>query len=232
MVNKICEVRKMEEMIRNPPTDENSNIEEEEKPKRLYTHCVVSYASLDEIKPLLAQAKHYAYVLHDKVKEDESNGVHYHIIATFEQQKSFQWVRKQVVSEQNTFTEPIKGDIDDVLTYFAHEGQSGHGYHYGRESIVYDDRRYWHLRAGTGDKEENTNDVFMDDLLSKDFTVEKMCRKYGRDFAKNFRSYLMCRDYVMQERIDKTFAAIRENVGDENYERKKINVNSESIYKQ
>lgn len=228
----------MKENVRNPPQAEETKLEpelapeEEKESTRRYTHCIVSYASLDEIKPLLKQAKHYAYILHDKVKEDESNGEHYHIIATFEQQKSFNWIRKQVVSEQNTFTEAVKGDIDDVLTYFAHEGQSGHGYHYGKENIVYDDLRYWSIRSKSGDKEENVNDVFMDDLLSANFTVEKMCRKYGRDFAKNFRSYLLCRDYVLIERIDKDFAKIRVNVSEENYERGNIYGNSEGIYKQ
>lgn len=201
----------MSEIVRNPPQLE----EEVDTTKRSYTHCIVSYATLLELTPLLDKAKHYAYVLHDRVEEDNSNGAHYHIIATFEQQKSFNWVRKQVVSEQNTFTEPVKGDIDDVLAYFAHEGQSGHGYHYGRENIVFDDKKYWSLRSKTGDREENTNDVFMDDLLSSDFSVEKMCRKYGRDFAKNFKSYLMCRAYVLEERNEKNFNELRANAGEE-----------------
>jgi hypothetical protein len=171
---------------------------EEKETKRYYTHCIVSYASLEEVQPLLEQAKHYAYVLHDKVVEDSSNGVHYHIIATFEREKSFAWVRKQVHSDQNTFTEPLKGDVEDMLEYFTHKNEPEKGQYH--DSIVYDDYEYWKRRARTGDKEENKNDTFVDDLISSDFSIERMSRKYGRDFIKNYKSYLDARNAILFER--------------------------------
>lgn len=174
-----------------------TNETRQEETKRLYTHCIVSYASIEELQPLLSRTKHHAYIKHWATDEDESNSEHYHIIATFEREKSFAWVRKQVKSEQNTFTEPLKGDIEDVLEYFIHGGKSGHGHKYEKDEIVYDDISYWQKRAGTGEKEEDKNEAFMDDLLASDFSVEKMCRKYGRDFAKNMRKYVECREYIL-----------------------------------
>lgn len=180
--------------------DENvmvqNNVEDEKK--RLYTHCIVSYASLEELQPLLSQAKHYAYVFHFKCVEDNSSSPHYHILATFEREKSFAWVRKQVQSTQNTFTEPLKGDVEDILDYFTHKNEPTKGQYI--DSIVYDDYEYWKRRARSGDKEENVNDTFVDDLISADFSIERMSRKYGRDFIKNYKSYLDARNAILFER--------------------------------
>jgi hypothetical protein len=171
---------------------------EENEVKRFYTHCVVSYASLEELQPLLSQAKHYAYVFHFKCAEDNSSSPHYHILATFEREKSFAWVRKQVKSDQNTFTEPLKGDVDDIFQYFTHQNEPDKGQYV--DSIVYDDYEYWKRRARTGDKEENKNDTFVDDLISPDFSIEKMSRKYGRDFIKNHKAYIEARKAILFER--------------------------------
>lgn len=166
---------------------------------RYYTHVIVSYAKIEELLPLLEQAKHFAWIYHDKVEEDNSPGPHYHILATFERAKSFQWVRKQVVSEQNTFTELLEGDIDDVLTYFTHEKETHKG-QYTKNEIVYDDEEYWTKRRKDGDNEENKNDVFINDLCSDNFSVERMARLYGRDFLKNLKSYVYARQVILAER--------------------------------
>lgn len=166
--------------------------------ERHYTHSIVSYASIEDIRRLLDKAKAWAYILHDK---DEGKAPHYHIVATFSEQKSFKWVREQVISatNQNTFSEAIKGEIGDVLDYFIHKGWTDK-YQYSNEDIVYSNREYWDKRLERGEDEENKNDTFMDDLLSSDFSAEKMGRKYGRDFIKNFKSYNEFRKMVLYER--------------------------------
>lgn len=172
--------------------------EEEVKARRYYTHVIVSYASEEEVvNGLLSKAKHWAYIVHDKDVTDK----HIHAIVTFEQQKSFNWVRKQVISEsgQNTFAELVKGDVDDVITYFTHKKEQNK-HQYNKEDIVYSDESYWLKRSKQDGKEEDKNEMFVDDLLSDEFNVEKMSRKYGRDFIKNYRTYIDAREYMLAER--------------------------------
>ena len=168
--------------------------------ERHYTHSIVSYATIEEIRRLLGQAKAWAYIKHDK---DEGKAEHYHIIATFQQEKTFRWVRSQVVSTQNTFTEPIHGEVGDVIDYFTHKGIM-EKYQYSEADIVYSNKEYWERRIGNCDNtQEDKNEAFMDDLLSSSFSVEAMGRKYGRDFIKNFKSYKAFRDYALWERSKK-----------------------------
>lgn len=169
--------------------------------ERHYTHSIVSYASEKEIRRLLDQAKAWAYIKHDKDTEESGKlrDTHFHIIATFDRAKSFKQVREMVDSKQNTFTEAIKGEIDDVLSYFTHKGIA-EKYHYDEADIVYSDRDYWKRRVNNGEDEESKNEAFMDDLLASDFSAEAMGRKYGRDFIKNYRSYKDFRDMVLCER--------------------------------
>lgn len=164
--------------------------------ERHYTHAIVSYAELKEIRRLLDQAKAWAYILHNK---DEGKAPHYHIIATFSQEKTFKWVREQVISTQNTFAEAVHGDIEDVFDYFIHQGFP-EKYQYDKSEVVLSDEKYWNRRIGNGENEESKNEQFMDDLLSDNFSAEAMGRKYGRDFIKNFKSYKEFRDMVRYER--------------------------------
>ena len=171
--------------------------------ERYYTHSIVSYASEEEIRRLLDQAKAWAYIKHDK--DTNENGLlretHFHIIATFDRAKSFKQVREMVCSKQNTFTEAIKGEIGDVLDYFTHKGIA-EKYHYDEADIVYSDRNYWKRRINNGEDEEDKNEAFMDDLLARDFSAEKMGRKYGRDFIKNYRHYVDFRNIALHERME------------------------------
>lgn len=164
--------------------------------ERHYTHSIVSYATEAELKPLLEKARAWAYILHDK---DDGKAPHFHAVVTFATEKSFKWVREQVKSEQNTFTEAIKGELSDVIDYFTHKGIT-EKYHYNDDDIKYHNRDYWKRRLNNGDDEENKNELFLDDLLSANYSAEGMARKYGRDFIKNFKSYNTFREVVFEER--------------------------------
>lgn len=201
--------------------NQNTEVEaDDNKLKRYYTHSVISYATLDEIKPLLATAKHWAYICHDKDITDK----HYHVLLTFHRAKSFEWVRKQVISDQNTFTTTVKGDIDDVLNYFTHEGLEGKA-RYNVEDIEYDDIDYWNKRRGTGEVEENKNDEFVDDLISKHYSVEYMARKYGRDYIKNWERYESARNKMLHDR-DVIEAESKKTKYNEDMERKLAIINA------
>jgi hypothetical protein len=168
---------------------------EVESKTRLYTHVIVHYGTVEELKGLFNQARHYAYIVHDRT---EGTDKHIHAIITFEREKSFAWVRKQVVSEQNTFTEPLKGDVQDVLEYFTHKGTDKEQYE--EKEIVYDNKSYWQKRAKSGEREENKNDEFVDDLTSPNYSVEFMSRKYGSDYMRNMLRYEEVRYAILNER--------------------------------
>lgn len=162
--------------------------------ERHYTHSIVSYADIDEIHRLLDQARAWAYIKHDR---DDGKATHYHIIATFAQEKSFKWVREQVVSNQNTFTEAVKGEVSDIIDYFTHKGLMDK-FQYEQSDIIYSDKTYWERRIGNCETEkEDKNEAFLNDLLATSFSVEEMARKYGRDFIKNFRQYHFFRHHCL-----------------------------------
>lgn len=162
--------------------------------QRFYTHAIVSYARLEELMPLFNQANHYCYILHDKDKTD----VHYHIIATFPIQKSINAVRKMPASVSNTFSQPLD-DVNKLLDYFTHKDEEGKA-EYDASGIVYDDLSYWQKRMSSGDVDVPSNDMFVDDLLASTVTIEFMSRKYGRDFMKNYKTYMSLRKVINTER--------------------------------
>ena len=163
--------------------------------QRFYTHSIVSYATLDECVPLLQKSKHYAYIVHDKDVADK----HIHILATFSTMQSITAVRKLVVSSQNTFSQECK-DVEALLDYFTHENEENEKFKYSKRDIGYDDYEYWRKRINNGEVVESANDMFVDDLLSEKMSLEFMARKYGRDFMKNYKSYLDFRREVLFER--------------------------------
>lgn len=170
--------------------------ERRENNARGYSFGIVSYASIEELQPLLKTAKHYAYILHDK---DEGRDAHYHIYATFHTAKSFKGVCGLVESEENTFAELLKGSADDLLTYFTHSNEL-EKYQYDASEIVYDnDSKYW-SRGADKEAKEQENEQFLADLLSAK-SLREMAIKYGRDFMKNYQSYALFREAVRAEEM-------------------------------
>lgn len=166
------------------------------KSARGYSFGIVSYASIEELQPLLKTAKHYAYILHDK---DEGKDAHYHIYATFHTAKSFKGVCGLVESEQNTFAELLKGSADDLLSYFTHSNALNK-YQYDASEIVYDnDSKYW-SRGANKEAKEQENGQFLEDLLSAK-SLREMAIKYGRDFMRNYQSYANFREAVRAEEM-------------------------------
>lgn len=178
------------------------NLQQGETNERFYTYCIVSYASLDEIRPLLQWAKEWAYIKHDK---DENRGIHYHIMVAFEKQKSYRQLFQAVKSDQNTFVQGLKRAVGNMLAYFTHTDEAStkaEKYQYSEEDIVYSDFEYWSARLNwhTDKIEVAKNESFFEDLLDKKSTIESMGRKYGRDFMKNIDKYWSYRTAVIDER--------------------------------
>lgn len=164
--------------------------------KRFYTYTGVSYATLEEIKPLLQSAKEWAYILHDK--DELSNGEprpkHYHVLLAYESNQTYRKLLKLVKSDQNTFIQGLKRCVGNIMDYFIHATEaSKEKFQYDEDDIVYSDKDYWHKRLGwqsSEDKSETaTNETFLEDLLSSEYDPVTMARKYGRDFIRNSERY-------------------------------------------
>lgn len=167
--------------------------------KRYYSFSIVSYASLNEIMPLVAGCRHYVYILHDKdVNEDGSTrSPHFHILCTFAQNKSFNAVASLVESDQNTFVQQLQ-DVGGAFSYLIHQNNP-EKYQYNSDDLVSDDIDYWIDRIPDYEDKKNKNDEFVDDLLSDDFDAVAMARKYGRDFIKNISKYENFRFRVLKD---------------------------------
>lgn len=159
---------------------------------RYYSFNVVSYASLDELLPLIHQSRHWCYILHDK---DDGKDPHFHLLMTFQTARSVQNVYKAVMSEQNTFAEPLK-DFAGSLTYLTH-GNDPDKHQYDESEVVYDDEDYWNHYCVPN--KEPTREEFVDDLISDNYTPIAMAYKYGRDYIRNIKSYEYFRHLVRGE---------------------------------
>lgn len=162
--------------------------------KRLYSFKIVSYANYEEIQPLLDKAYHWVMIIHDQDEQDP----HYHILATFKANRSFDSVRKLVVSEQNTFVQEL-ADWTGDFEYLTHSNDPKK-HQYLPEELISDDIEFWQRKAKEFQKGE---DDFVHDLLDCSLTFREMAIKYGRDYIRNFRHYEYFKECVYaQERKD------------------------------
>lgn len=160
---------------------------------RFYTHSVVTYNPIECCFDLLNVCNHYAYIVHDRDPTD----THIHILCSFSIQKSIKAVRKLVVGEQNTFSQECE-DVEALLEYFTHDNEPDK-VPYPKENIVYDNESYWKKRIKDVDSSSDKNEMFVNDLMADDMTLLFMAKKYGRDFIKNVKSYLLFRKLLVIE---------------------------------
>lgn len=149
--------------------------------ERYYSFSLVTYNTKEsDIQPLLDKANKWAWILHDKDKADP----HIHIICTFKQNKSFEVVRKMVEGEQNTFVEPLR-DKYKAFQYLTHENEDEEKAAYEESEVHCNDTSYF--QKGLSKSVDNTEFVY--DLLDSKMSLAEKIIKYGRDYARNFRTY-------------------------------------------
>lgn len=162
--------------------------------KRPYSFKIVSYANYEELQPLLEKSYHWVMIIHDQDDAD----LHFHILCTFKANKSFEAVRKMVVSDQNTFVQELEDWTGD-FEYLTHSN-APEKHQYLPDELISDDIEFWLRKAKEFQKGE---DDFVHDLLDGNLTYREMAIKYGRDYIRNFRSYDYFKDCVhSQERKD------------------------------
>lgn len=167
-------------------TDTSSN--------RYYTFGIVTYDVNADIDGFLENVVHYCYRIHDK----EDVAPHYHIFFTVQKNmtcnnvvKSFKMYQSD--QSQNTFCRPMRKDEFACYDYLMHVNHPDK-YQYSEDGIICDDVSKWV-------KVEKTNDIdsFLDDLLSPVLDLRYMCRRYGRDFMRNYKNYLEIREVIFHE---------------------------------
>lgn len=174
--------------------------------QRFYSWGLIMYGNEEQVKKLCTeQCRNWAYALHDHdTKEDGTpKEPHIHVVATFDQQKSFATVVRLCKSytEQNVMAEPI-GDIGGAMAYLTHETEKAVAdgkYQYDREIVRYSSKDFY-TKYVKGE-EVSENEQFVEDLLCPEnqFSVIKLAKRYGRDFIKNVRSYMDFRMMALAE---------------------------------
>lgn len=150
---------------------------------RFYSFKIVSYATREEIQPLLDSAKHWVCILHDRDEADN----HYHVLATFHRELSFAQVRALVVSDQNTLVNPLNDWVGDY-EYLTHKNAPEKA-QYDVADLESDSFVFWARKANVGMPDDDKNREFVDDLLNGRLSYREMAYKYGRDYIRNFHAY-------------------------------------------
>lgn len=167
--------------------------------ERYYTFNIVTYQTDTQyLKPLFSEAKHWLYILHDKDKTDN----HIHLLITFKTAKSLQKIWKMLDHEfnmthgcQNTNIE-VNKDIEATIDYYLHDGYDDKA-SYELTDLHFDNKDYWDTRYLNKRNPQESNDTFIDDLLTKSFRF--MCETYGRDFMRNAHRYVRVRELLLLE---------------------------------
>lgn len=161
---------------------------------RFYSFKIVTYhTDLSIIQNFCSLCFKYAYILHDKDAADN----HYHILATFKGNKSFQSVRSLFPGGANTLVKQMTDKIGDFL-YLTHSNCPDK-YQYSSEDIVCNDIKYFSSKISCSiTNEEFINDISSFSMLSK----KQLAIKYGRDYMLNFRRYKDFISVMEDEEVD------------------------------
>lgn len=172
---------------------------------------LVTYNEPSAFVPLLREhCKHWAYICHDKDDCEK----HWHIIALFDNERSPNAIVDLFkVLPQNTWINNIRYGVASY-EYLTHnsEGAKKDGKHLYDCCLIHQDSdEYWNIqwRSETEIKQaeetkrnedfEQSNEAFLLNLLSPKLDPKKMAMKYGRDFIKNYQSYMNFRYEVLQQ---------------------------------
>lgn len=184
-----------------------------------YAWSFISYAEPHEFLPLLAQAKHWCYIKHDKDKNEDGTPkvTHYHILARFPTERSLNSCRKLQLGTQNLLGKQIRKLQDQMklTAYLTHETEAcrkAGKYIYSLYDVVYKaNDNYWEKQFDKEADKENqkaSNEDFLNDLLAEEFSLREMALKYGRDFIKNFDKYMKFRGLFTTNAYEPTEADI------------------------
>lgn len=180
-----------------------SNKKSSSHSRRLYWIELIVYSSPNTFMPLLRKADRWAYAYHDLDKNDDGTWKepHYHIIVHFENARSINACKRDILSTQNVLGKEITS-VMGAYQYLWHENDLDK-YQYDKSIVVSHNPVFWEgflpdIRAS------DTTD-FLEDLLNH-VDMVTMAKRYGRDYMKNYRAYKDFVDEVeFQERLKNTY---------------------------
>lgn len=180
--------------------------------ERFYSFKCISYLSYDKLCEKLEseQISHWAFSYHDKDEKEDGTGLkepHFHVLIVFRGNKSIEACRKffEEGCDQNTLAKPIE-DMEHDFRYLLHLDDKDK-YQYEAGARVTDGSKFWErLDKERTSKGKPSDEELVDDLLNESIDIEKMGRKYGRDFMKNLERYQYFREQVLNQRATKRLA--------------------------
>lgn len=159
---------------------------------RFYSFKGITYISEETLRKKLSHkdVKHWAYILHDKDKNEDGTEKepHRHILVTVKANKSIEAMRRIFESEEgNTLFKPIE-DIQHDYRYLTHKDDP-EKYQYNVDEVRHSTLDYWEKVSKDEETESRSNEDFINDLENPKMTRRMLAIKWGRDYMKNYRAY-------------------------------------------
>lgn len=172
------------------PEEDSLYLDEYTKVRRM---ALQLYAPPEQWGTALLEATHWAYIYHDKDKNEDGTlkTPHYHLLLIFENQRYRRAVRKLFdipeEGENSTVNFQKMGNCSQAYNYLRHftaKAQKAGKHLYDPEEVHADDDTFW---------EEHSTPVttpnfdFLADLERLDH--RQMALQYGKDYIKNYKRY-------------------------------------------
>lgn len=164
--------------------------------KRYYTFSLVTYCDESLFLPILkANSKSFAYIYHDKDLKDDGSlkEPHFHIVVSFQSNRSPHSVRELFPDKPNTFVE-VAFDKSACFRYLTHSDDP--------DKFQYPIQAVKGVNFSSFSVSGDASDIsqFLDDLSPFSvLTLRELAIKYGRDFIKNYRTYRSYAKAVYEE---------------------------------
>lgn len=149
---------------------------------RSRTWFLVTYNS--DFSELLSSCVHWAWIYHDKDNVEP----HYHILCVFKNARALNGIKTMIHGDQNTFGEIVKTTLKNCLDYMLH-GETGDKHEYLPEELFCDNSDFWESLSDFSSDPSSDLISLIDDIISG-LPLRELARRYGRDFVRNFRTYI------------------------------------------
>ena len=177
------------------------------KQARTWSLVVYNYDAFDLMIQLstIESLVHYAYIVHSKdVQENgEVKKEHIHLLVNLSVPVTLKWLERRLYTfnslEGTLIGEPVT-DKRMCFRYLTHKDDKDK-YQYNDNEVLSNDLYYW-----TSDLKDKTSDVLeMIDDITKRTSLRTLAKKYGKDFMKNYRSYIEFASNVVYQETGETF---------------------------
>lgn len=195
--------------------------EKKEEPKKSRNwNCVVYNYNPLELSIYLQQSEwclHYALIEHEHDLEKDGKTPkkpHIHLLLNVNMPVSKTWVHNRIYRIKGLPGELFANIITDkymLYRYLTHKDDKDK-YQYSEDQILSNDISYWKIQYS--EKENDVESLINDILDGRSF--RSLCIKYGRDYMKNYKSYIECAKIISCQETGYSYDYLRENGFDYN----------------